>query len=234
MQTLRSFIFNVVLYSTLIPVSTLIIVLFPFLKTVTLQKIASKWVYFILFSLKQICGVSWSIQGIENIPNEPCILVSNHQGAWESFFIQTLCFPSSSIVKRELLFIPFFGWALACLKPIHLTRSKKIISLKKVVRDGSEKLKNGISLIIFPEGTRARPHKGLKTFSNSCGLLSVKNTVPIIPICHNSGLYWKNRRFNKQSGEVQVRIGAPLYGDNAKELTNKAYNWIKLNFVEIN
>ena len=234
MQTLRSFIFNVVLYSTLIPVSILIVVLFPFLKTVTLQKIASKWVYFILFSLKQICGVSWSIQGIENIPNEPCILVSNHQGAWESFFIQTLCFPSSSIVKRELLFIPFFGWALACLKPIHLTRSKKIISLKKVVRDGSEKLKNGISLIIFPEGTRARPHKGLKTFSNSCGLLSVKNTVPIIPICHNSGLYWKNRRFNKQSGEVQVRIGAPLYGDNAKELTNKAYNWIKLNFEEIN
>ena len=234
MQTLRSFIFNVVLYSTLIPVSTLIIVLFPFLKTVTLQKIASKWVYFILFSLKQICGVSWSIQGIENIPNEPCILVSNHQGAWESFFIQTLYFPSSSIVKRELLFIPFFGWALACLKPIHLTRSKKIISSKKVVRDGSEKLKNGISLIIFPEGTRARPHKGLKTFSNSCGLLSVKNTVPIIPICHNSGLYWKNRRFNKQSGEVQVRIGAPLYGDNAKELTNRAYNWIKLNFVEIN
>lgn len=200
----------------------------------TLQKIASKWIYFILFSLKQICGVSWLIQGIENIPNEPCILVSNHQGAWESFFIQTLCFPSSSIVKRELLFIPFFGWALACLKPIHLIRSKKIISLKKVVRDGSEKLKNGISLIIFPEGTRARPHKGLKTFSNSCGLLSVKNTVPIIPICHNSGLYWKNRRFNKQSGEVQVRIGAPLYGDNAKELTNKAYNWIKLNFVEIN
>jgi 1-acyl-sn-glycerol-3-phosphate acyltransferase len=234
LQTLRSFIFNVVLYSTLIPVSTLIVVLFPFLKTVTLQKIASKWVYFILFSLKQICGVSWSIQGVENIPNEPCILVSNHQGAWESFFIQTLYFPSSSIVKRELLFIPFFGWALACLKPIHLTRYKKIISLKKVVRDGSEKLKNGISLIIFPEGTRARPHKGLKTFSNSCGLLSVKNTVPIIPICHNSGLYWKNRRFNKQSGEVQVRIGAPLYGDNAKELTNKAYNWIKLNFVEIN
>ena len=222
------------MYSTLVPVSTLIIILFPFLKTVSLQKIASKWVNFILLSLKKICGVAWSIKGLENIPDKPCILVSNHQGAWESFFIQTLYFPSSSIVKKELLFIPFFGWALACLKPIHLTRSKKIISLKKVVRDGSEKLKNGISIIVFPEGTRARPHKGLKTFSNSCGLLSVKNTVPIIPICHNSGLYWKNRRFNKQSGEVQVRIGAPLYGDNAKELTNKAYNWIKLNFVEIN
>ena len=234
MQTLRSFIFNVILYSTLVPVSTLIIILFPFLKTVSLQKISSKWVNFILLSLKKICGVTWSIKGLENIPDKPCILVSNHQGAWESFFIQTLYFPSSSIVKKELLFIPFFGWALACLKPIHLTRSKKIVSLKKLIKDGTDKLKNGISLIIFPEGTRARPHKGLKKFSNSCGLLSVKNSVPIVPICHNSGLFWKNRRFNKQSGEVQVRIGAPLYGNNAKDLTNEAYNWIKLNFVEIN
>ena len=234
MQTLRSFIFNVILYSTLVPVSTLIIILFPFLKTISLQKIASKWVNFILLSLKKICGVTWSIKGLENIPDKPCILVSNHQGAWESFFIQTLYFPSSSIVKKELLFIPFFGWALACLKPIHLTRSKKIVSLKKLIKDGTGKLKNGISLIIFPEGTRARPHKGLKKFSNSCGLLSVKNSVPIVPICHNSGLFWKNRRFNKQSGEVQVRIGAPLYGNNAKDLTNEAYNWIKLNFVEIN
>ena len=234
MQTLRSFIFNVILYSTLVPVSTLIIILFPFLKTVSLQKIASKWVSFILLSLKKICGVTWSIKGLENIPDKPCILVSNHQGAWESFFIQTLYFPSSSIVKKELLFIPFFGWALACLKPIHLTRSKKIVSLKKLIKDGTDKLKNGISLIIFPEGTRARPHKGLKKFSNSCGLLSVKNSVPIVPICHNSGLFWKNRRFSKQSGEVQVRIGAPLYGNNAKDLTKEVYNWIELNFVEIN
>lgn len=234
MQTLRSFIFNVILYSTLVPVSTLIIILFPFLKTVSLQIIASKWVNFILLSLKKICGVTWSIKGLENIPDKPCILVSNHQGVWESFFIQTLYFPSSSIVKKELLFIPFFGWALACLKPIHLTRSKKIVSLKKLIKDGTDKLKNGISLIIFPEGTRAKPHKGLKKFSNSCGLLSVKNSVPIVPICHNSGLFWKNRRFNKQSGEVQVRIGAPLYGNNAKDLTKEVYNWIKLNFVEIN
>ena len=88
-----------------------------------LQKIASKWVSFILLSLKKICGVTWSIKGLENIPDKPCILVSNHQGAWESFFIQTLYFPSSSIVKRELLFIPFFGWALACLKPCLLYTS---------------------------------------------------------------------------------------------------------------
>ncbi|RZO25085.1 MAG: 1-acyl-sn-glycerol-3-phosphate acyltransferase [SAR86 cluster bacterium] len=234
MRTLRSFLFNLILYSSVIPISITIIILFPFFKTSALQKIASKWIFFILYSLKLICGVSWTIKGAENLPDEPCILVSNHQGAWESFFLQTLYFPSSSIIKEELLYIPFFGWALACLKPIHLKRSKKLVSLKKVIKDGSKKLANGVSLIIFPEGTRARPHKGLKTFSNSCGLLSVKNNVPIIPICHNSGLFWKNRTFNKHSGEIKVLIGAPLYGKNAKDATNKAFNWIEKNFKEIN
>ena len=169
-----------ILYSSVIPISVIIIVLFPFLKTSTLQKIASKWIFFILYSLKVVCGVTWTVKGAENLPDKPCILVSNHQGAWESFFLQTLYFPSSSIIKKELLYIPFFGWALACLKPIRLKRSRKLISLKKVIKDGSKKLADGVSLIIFPEGTRARPQKGLKSFSNSCGLLSVKNNVPII------------------------------------------------------
>ena len=178
--------------------------------------------------------MGWQVSGVQNIPDKPCILVSNHQGAWESFFLQTLFLPSSSIIKRELLFIPFFGWALACLKPIHLIRSKKLTSLKKVIKDGTLKLKSGSSIIIFPEGTRARPHKGLKAFSNSCGLLSVKNDVPIIPICHNSGLYWKNRRFNKEKGVIQVRIGKAMRGTLPKKLTCDVYDWIITNFKEIN
>ena len=133
--------------------------------------------------IKGICGVSWKIEGISNLPNSPCILVSNHQGAWE--FLQTLT-SSASIVKKELLYIPLFGWAFACFKPIYINRSNKFKSLKKVIKYGSKKLNHGISVILFPEGTRARPHKGLKPFSNSYGLLSVKNNIPIVPICHNS------------------------------------------------
>ena len=234
MQTILSFLFNILLYITVIPASLVVILLFPILRTKTLQKVASMWVFFILNALKVICGVNWNISGINNIPNKPCILVSNHQGTWESFFLQTLCFPSSSIIKKELLFIPFFGWALACLKPIHLTRSKKITSLKKVIKDGSKKLQNGSSIIIFPEGTRSRPHKGLKSFSKSYAILAAKNNVPIIPICHNSGLYWRNRMFNKERGCVQVRIGKPITGKNPKKLTNDVYNWINSNFKEIN
>ena len=106
--------------------------------------------------------------------------------------------------------------------------------MKKVIKDGSKKLKKGTSIIIFPEGTRNDPKDGLKNFSNSCGVLSVNNEVPIIPICHNSGLYWKNKRFNKESGTIIVKIGPELYGKSAKELTNRAYEWINMNFKEIN
>ena len=188
---------------------------------------------FILWSLRVICGVKWQIEGIENLPDGPFILVSNHQSAWESFYLQTLRIPSASIIKKDLLYIPFFGWALACMKPIHLRRKNKIRSLKKVLSSGSRKLKNGFSIIIFPEGTRAKPHEGLRKFSNSCGSLSVNNNVPIIPICHNSGLYWQNKRFIKYPGTVIVRIGNEMYGNDPKELTNRAYSWIKENFNEI-
>ena len=105
--------------------------------------------------------------------------------------------------------------------------------MKKVIKDGSKKLKQGTSLIIFPEGTRTDPKYGIKKFSNSCGLLSVENKVPIIPICHNSGLYWKNRKFIKDKGNVKVIIGQPISGHDAKEVTNKVYNWINLQFKDI-
>ncbi len=233
MLILRSLVFNIILYSSLIPISLLIIFLYPFFSTTYIQKVGSSWIIFILWSLRVICGVKWKIEGIENLPKGAFILVSNHQSAWESFYLQTLRIPSASIIKKNLLYIPFFGWALACMKPIHLRRRNKVRSLKKVLSSGSRKLKNGFSIIIFPEGTRAKPQKGLKKFSNSCGSLSIKNNVPIVPICHNSGLYWKNKHFIKYPGTVIVRIGKEMYGNDPRELTNRAFNWINNNFNEI-
>ena len=207
--------------------------LYPFFKTNLLQIFAKYCIFIILYALKAICGISWKVEGIENIPEGPCIFAANHQGVWESFFLQTINIPTSSIIKRELLFIPFFGWALACLKPIHLRRSNKFKSLKTVIIKGSKKLSNNTSLIIFPEGTRSLPQNGLKSFSSSCGVLSVKNNVPVIPICHNSGLFWKNKRFNKEPGIIKVRIGPAIYGENPKNITKSVKNWIESNFIEI-
>ena len=195
-----------------------------------MQLLAKHCIYIILHSLKFICGVSWEINGLNNIPKGPCIIAANHQGVWESFFLQTISTPSSSIIKRELLFIPFFGWALACLKPIHLKRSNKFRSFKTVINKGSKKIAKGTSLIIFPEGTRSKPEDGLKPFSNSCGVLSVNNNIPVIPICHNSGLYWRNKSFIKKPGVIKVRIGKPIYGDSPKNVTKNVKNWIQSNF----
>ena len=233
MKFIRSAAFNVAFYSTLILFTPTVLLLYSFLSTKNLQLYASKYIIFVLFLLKFFCGVSWKVEGIKNLPKSPCILVSNHQGQWESLFLQTLVMPSSSIVKKEILFIPFFGWAVYCMRPILLDRSNKLSSLKKVIRVGAQKIQSGFSIILFPEGTRIKPEEGIQPFSNSCGVLSVKNNIPIIPICHNSGVFWRNKEFVKKSGEITVRIGRPIRGTDPKKLSNQAYEWISDNYKEI-
>ena len=234
MPLIGSIIFNAFFYLSLIPITTIIISLYFFISTKHLQRLGAMWIKVVLNALKFLCGVSWKVEGIENIPNTPCIVVSNHQGQWESFFLQTLFIPSTSIIKKELLLIPLFGWALRCMKPITLNRLNRVSSLKKVIKKGVIKLKNGFSIILFPEGTRISPEKGIQPFARSCGLLSVKSGFPVLPICHNSGKYWKNKRFIKSPGKVILRIGEPILGRDPKVITNDAYNWVKNNYEEIN
>ena len=234
MPLIGSIIFNAFFYLSLIPITTIIISLYFFISTKHLQRLGAMWIKVVLNTLKFLCGVSWKVEGIENIPNTPCIVVSNHQGQWESFFLQTLFIPSTSIIKKELLLIPLFGWALRCMKPITLNRLNRVSSLKKVIKKGVIKLKNGFSIILFPEGTRISPEKGIQPFARSCGLLSVKSGFPVLPICHNSGKYWKNKKFIKSPGKVVLRIGEPILGKDPKVITNDAYNWVKNNYEEIN
>ena len=234
MPLIGSVIFNAFFYLSLIPITTIIISLYFFISTKRLQKLGAMWIKVVLNALKFLCRVSWKVEGIENIPSTPCIVVSNHQGQWESFFLQTLFIPSTSIIKKELLLIPLFGWALRCMKPITLNRLNRVSSLKKVIKKGVIKLKNGFSIILFPEGTRISPEKGIQPFARSCGLLSVKSDFPVLPICHNSGKYWKNKKFIKSPGEVVLRIGEPILGRDPKVITNDAYNWVKNNYEEIN
>ena len=234
MPLIGSIIFNAFFYLSLIPITTIIISLYFFISTKRLQWLGAMWIKVVLNALKFLCGVSWKVEGIENIPNTPCIVVSNHQGQWESFFLQTLFIPSTSIIKKELLLIPLFGWALRCMKPITLNRLNRVSSLKKVIKKGVIKLKNGFSIILFPEGTRISPDKGIQPFARSCGLLSVKSGFPLLPICHNSGKYWKNKKFIKSPGRVVLRIGEPILGRDPKMITNDAYNWVKNNYDKIN
>lgn len=233
MSFLGSLLFNITLYSSLPFISAVILVAYPFVSAKILSKIASFWISFILKLLRFLCGLDWEVKGLSNIPNSPVIVISNHQGQWESLYLQTLIHPISSIIKQELLLIPFFGWALAFMGPIPINRKNKFQSLRKVIDEANKRLNDGSSVLIFPEGTRIKPENGIAEFSNSCGLLSVKNNIPILPICHNSGKFWENKKFIKKSGLINVRIGPLFKGDDPKVLTNEVKAWMEKEYQKI-
>ena len=233
MSFLGSLLFNITLYSSLPFISAVILVAYPFVSAKILSKIASFWISFILKLLRFLCGLDWEVKGLSNIPNSPVIVISNHQGQWESLYLQTLIHPISSIIKEELLWIPFFGWALAFMRPIPINRKNKFQSLRKVIDEANKRLNDGSSVLIFPEGTRIKPENGIAEFSNSCGLLSVKNNIPILPICHNSGKFWENKKFIKKSGLINVRIGPLFKGDDPKVLTNEVKAWMEKEYQKI-
>ena len=141
------------------------------------QMIASFWIVNILKVLKHICGIDWAVDGIDNIPNKPFVMMANHQGPWESLFLQTIALPTSSIIKKEILFIPFFGWAISRLKPIPINRKEKHSSMKKVISIGSKRIKDGYAVLIFPEGTRRNAEDGIGRFGSGGSMLAVNEHV---------------------------------------------------------
>mgnify|MGYP003323662108 FL=1 len=195
--------------------------------------IASFWIINILKLIKHLCGIDWVVDGYDNIPDQPFVIMANHQGPWESLFLQTLMLPTSSIIKKEILFIPFFGWAISRLKPIPINRREKHTSMKKIISIGGERIKNGYAVLIFPEGTRRNPKDGIGKFGNGGSVLAVNTEVPVVPICHNSGMYWKNKSFKKVAGKISVVIGEPISGTDAKEITKQAQMWVDKTYKEI-
>ena len=161
MLLIRSLFFYIFFISSIVFVSLVINILYLFTSTKTLQNICRHWIVLCNKVLSFLCNIKYEVSGYEHLPSEPCIIIANHQGPWESLFVQTLKIPSSSIVKKDLTFIPFFGWGLAALKPIRINRKTKLSSLKKVVSKSVNRLKNRSSVIIFPEGTRNSAHNSI-------------------------------------------------------------------------
>ena len=206
MINIYNLLFYILFFFSLILISLVIIISSFFVSTKSCQKIGKLWIIFILKALEYLCGISWTVDGEDNIPKTPFVMVSNHQGPWESLFLQTLFLPTSSIIKKEILMIPFFGWGISRLGPITINRGLKVQSLRKVIDVGGHRIKKGFVVLIFPEGTRRKPEDGIGKFGNSCGVLASNQVVPIIPICHNSGKYWMNRTFKKKSGDIKLKL----------------------------
>ena len=178
--------------------------------------------------LKFTCNLSFEIHGSENIPNKPCIVFCNHQSAWETLCFQLLFPPLSFVLKRQLLWIPFFGWGLASLNPIAIDRSAGAKAMRQVLKQGKERIDAGWWILLFPEGTRTAP--GAKgNYSPSAAALAKRTQCPLIPVAHNAGQYWSRNAFDKHPGVIQVVIGEPLEleGKSAAEITAEAESWIE-------
>lgn len=191
------------------PLFTLFALLtFPFSR-ITRNKIISLWARSILWWLRITCNIHYHIKGIENIPATPCVILAKHQSAWETLAFQLIFPPQVYVMKRELLWIPFFGWGLAMTSPIAINRSAGRAALKQLVSQGKQRLASGLWVVVFPEGTRIAPQQHGKFHIGGAWLASgTKATV--LPVTHNAGLCWGKNTFLKKSGTITVSIGKPI------------------------
>ena len=198
----------------------------PFLNLNKRLRLFSLWPKFANWFLALVCNIKVEIEGVENLPETPCVIVSNHQGQWEAFSMQYLFHPLCTLLKRELLFIPLWGWAMSLLKPIAINRGKPREALLQALSEGEKRLKNGLYVLFFPEGTRVSPGK-VQSYSRSSFELAMRAGVPVLPISHNSGDCWPAHKFIKYPGTIYLKIGKPHSVLNAKESSKEIEEWTR-------
>ena len=186
----------------------------------------SQWSKYCLFALKFFCGIKLEVIGQQNIPDKPCVIISNHQSTWETLGFQQIFPLQTWVLKKELLWIPIFGWGLASLKPIVIDRGEKLKALKKVISQGVERLAAGVYVVIFPEGTR-QPYGQLGEYQNGGVAIAKKSGELILPVYHNAGKCWPKGSFIKRPGTITVVIGEPIAPEKtqASKLTQQVYDW---------
>jgi 1-acyl-sn-glycerol-3-phosphate acyltransferase len=173
-------------------------------------------------------GVFRCVLVAEHIPAPPFIVLSKHQSAWETLAFQTIFPPQTWVVKRELLWIPFFGWGLAMLSPIAIDRASGARALRQLLDQGRERLARGLCIVMFPEGTRMPP--GTRGPYQAGGAwLATRTATPVLPVAHNAGSLWRRKAFLKHPGLITVSVGAPIdpRGLTHQELIRRVEDWIE-------
>jgi len=203
------------------------LLLFP-LPLAARYRFITTWSRLTLAAAEEICGIRYRVLGAENLPPPPYIVLAKHQSAWETLAFQAIFPPQVWVVKRELLWIPFFGWGLALLSPIAIDRATAPRALKQLLEQGRERLARRYCIVIFPEGTRVAPGSRGK-YHVGGAWLAVKTATPVLPVAHNAGELWRRRAFIKRPGVVTVSIGAPIDTRSLTpdELIRKVEDWIE-------
>lgn len=189
---------------------------------------AKGWGVTNLLALRYICKLDYRLEGAENIPKEPVIVFAKHQSTYEIIVMLSLFGQLAWVAKRELLLLPFFGWAFMLSRPIVINRKAGTRAVDQLVRQGSKSLAEGRSVMIFPEGTRTMPGAKLN-YRIGGAILAEKSAYPVLPVAHNAGEYWPRNSFIKRPGVVTLSIG-PLIrtrDKNAEEILSEARTWIE-------
>ena len=191
-------------------------------------KLGHAWCAVIRWMTRVFCGLTYEIQGLENIdPKQTAIIFSNHQSAWETLALRYILPPHSVVIKRELLYLPIWGWSLLTLKSIVINRKNQRAALRALLEQGSRYLNEGLWVLIFPEGTRAGAREVLK-FNIGGAMLAHKTGFPIIPVAHNAGDFWPRYSFLKYPGVIKLKIGPAIEtkGHKAGDINAEAEAWI--------
>ncbi|MDP2286153.1 MAG: lysophospholipid acyltransferase family protein [Pseudohongiella sp.] len=226
----RSVLFSIGYALLTFVISVSVILVFWLLPPLKRFYLYSVWCKLVLWWLRITCGVSYRVEGLENIPAYPVVVMSNHQSAWETIFLYQLFTPACPILKKELLDIPFWGWAMRLQNPIAIDRSKPREAGRSLLTQGAQRIKQGLSILVFPEGTRAAAGT-LGKFSRGGAQLAVATSTPALPVLHNAGLFWPAGTQLKTPGTILVVIGKPLHpdGKSAKELAAEFEEWVAAN-----
>ena len=233
MQHVRSLLFTVLLFvSPLLP--CLLVVLSGALPYRFRMAIAVTWANLVLWMLKVICGLDYVVEGRENLPEKPGVLMIKHTSAWE-VIAQFCIFDNQSwVIKRELMWAPFIGWALLFMRPIPVNRGAGHAAVEQVIKKGSQRMREGMGVMVFPEGTRMEPGQ-TRRYGMSGALLALEVDRPILPIAHNAGDFWLRRGLLKKPGTIRLVIGPPIEvtGKEPRALNLEIQTWIEGKMREI-
>lgn len=233
-SALRSLLFLLWLVLTVMPWALVVVALRPFVSSDALYRVCVGWLGVAIRGARLICGVRWRVQGLEHLPaaadrHAAVLLASKHQSTWETFALPMLMpHPLAYVFKRELLYIPFFGWAIGSLDMIHIDRSRGAEAWIKVSERGRALMVRGTWVIMFPEGTRT-PRGRQGRYKSGASRLAIDAGVPIVPIAVTSARCWPRRSFLLRPGVIDVSIGKPIAsgGRSHIDLMREVETWIE-------
>ena len=231
---LRSALFFVWLVVTVIPWATVVVLVSFLVSSTTLYWICAGWLRQAIWAARWLCGVRWRVQGMEHLPSAAdataaVLLAPKHQSTWETFaFPMLMPHPLAYVFKRELLWIPFFGWAIGSLDMIHIDRSRRAEAWRKVAEQGRRIMGQGNWVIMFPEGTRT-PRGAQGDYKTGASRLAITTGVPIVPVAVTSARCWPRKSFLLRPGVIDISIGRPIpvEGRQPDELMREVEAWIE-------